>query len=265
LATAGSPGEFNIPESFMPAADVRYVEETKARLADSTARLVNITSEWKESYGTLPASLQSQLKTLHLHSCTRRLGIDLVGVVDQGEGRFDCILRSPGLRPRHWASIVKMLPRTLPPKGLDVWFPARFTLSGEDEEITGGQKLDLEALLTDDSLSEDKEEEDWDAMDQEELEALKVISSAANVYSMSEIDLDQYPRLMIKDFGDDTKAVDRLLKVLLPVAKVVYEKQEEDKDQAKVAANLREKQENLQKRKKKTDVVEAQRTGYKNI
>jgi RecG-like helicase len=265
LATAGSPGEFSIPESFMAESEVRYIEETKARLADSTAKLVNITNEWKETYGTLPASLQNQLKTLHLHSCTRRLGIDLVGVVDQGEGRFDCILRSPGLRPRHWASIVKMLPRTLPPKGLDVWFPARFTLSGEDEEMTGGQKLDLEALLTDDSLSEDKEEEDWDAMDQEELEALKVISSAANVYSMSEIDLEQYPRLEIKNFGDDSKAVDRLLKVLLPVAKVVYEKQEEDKDQAKVAANLRDKQEMLQKRKKKTDVVEAQRTGYKNL
>jgi transcription-repair coupling factor (superfamily II helicase) len=265
LSAAGDPGTFSIPASFMEDKETRYLEETKARLAESTAKLVNITNEWKETYGTLPPKLQTQLKTLHLHSCTRRLGIDLVGVVDHGEGNFDCVLRSPGLRPRHWAAIIQLLARGMPPKGLDVWFPARFTLSGEDEDYTGGKKLDLAALLADDSLSEDKEEEDWDAMDQEELEALKVISSAANVESMDEIDLEQYPRMVIKDFGDDRQAVGRLLKVLLPVAKVVYDKQEEDKDQAKVAANLRDKQDLLRTRKKKSDTREAQRTGYSQV
>jgi len=222
-----------------------------------------LTNSWKDKFGALPAKLQNHLKTMHLHACTRRLGIDLVGLVDSGDdGRIDCVLRSPGLRPRHWATIVPLLPRGIPPKGLDVCFPGRFTLTGEEEEIEGGTKIDLKALLTDDSLSEDEEEETWDEMDQEEIEAIKDITSAVNVKDMDEIDLEQYPRFIIKDFGSTEKVVDRLLKVLLPVAKVVYEKQEEQAEQAKAAAELREKQEMLRSRKKANDAIGAQRMGY---
>jgi len=254
---------FSIPAAFIENEEDRYVEETRARLAESTGKLVNITKEWKEEYGPLPGSLQTQLKTVHLLACTRRLGIDLVGLVDQGDGTFDCVLRSPGLRPRHWGTVLQKLPKGVAPKGLDAWFPARFTLSGEEQEVTGGRNVDLAALLTDESLSE--EEEDWDALDDEEAEALKDISSAVTVKSMDEIDLEQYPRLVIKNFPDDNKAVDRLLKVMLPVAKVVFEIQEGDKDQAMVAASLREKQELLRTRKKKNELLDAQKSGYSRL
>jgi len=272
LQTIGTPDAFEIPETFIPNAERRREEESKARLSESTASLVNLTASWKEEFGPLPSKLQNQLKTMHLHACTRRVGIDLVGMVDvYGDGtRVDCVLRSPGLRPRHWATIAEQLPRGAA-KGLDVCFPGRFTASGEDLEISGsdstGNKgpIDLEALLTDESLSEDREDEEgWDALDREELEAMKDISSAVNVKDMDEIDLDQYPRFVLKNFGkaDSPKAVDRLLKVLLPIAKVVYETQQSQADAAKEAADLRQRQELLRTRKRQNEALESQRLGY---
>ena len=264
LNTQCSPDTFKIPAKYLLNGKTRKTEETKARLAESTTALVNLTKSWKETYGSLPPSLQKQLKTMHLHACTRRLGVDLVGLVKSVEtDGYDCVLRSPGLRPRHWATIVGMLQRAVAPKGLDVIFPARFTLSGEEEEIEGGRKLDLKAVLTDETLSEDQEEEEWDAMDEEEIEAMKDISSAINVKEMDSVDLEQYPRFVIKDFDSDDKSVDRLLKVLLPVAKVVCEKQAAQAEDARAAADLREKQELLRTRKRVTDAIEAQRLGYR--
>lgn len=134
----------------------------------------------------------------------------------------------------------------------------RFTKSGEEEEIVGGKRLDLKTLLDDPSL--DTDSDNWDALDEEEVEAMKEISSAYNVKSLDEIDIEQYPRFVIKDFGTGPKAVDRLLKVLLPYAKVVHEKQEGDKDSARVAAELRDKQELLRQRKKKNDSFDAQKS-----
>lgn len=263
VSTEGTPSTFQIPASYVQDEKERKSEESKARLAESTASLVALTNEWKERFGPLPTSLQNKLKTMHLHACTRRLGIDLVGLVtehlvhEEDGQRVDCILRSPGLRPRHWATIVAELPKKVPPKGLDVIFPSRFTLTGEEEEVVGGAKIDLKALLLDDSLGGGFEDDDWDSMDQEEIEAMKDISSAVNVKDMDEIDLEQYPRLVVKDFGTGDKAADRLLKLLLPVAKVVYQKQQEQAANAKAAAALRERREQMRERKRINDLSDS--------
>lgn len=151
-------------------------------------------------------------------------------------------MRSPGLRPRHWAMICSQLPKGAPPKGLDVLFPARFCFSDDDTEVVGGKQLDLKELLTNPKYSDDDEE--WDALDEEEVEAMKEISSAANIKKLSEIDTDNYPRFVVKSLGKSVKKgarVDALLKVLLPPSKVVFKKQQKDKEKAKVAAELREK------------------------
>jgi hypothetical protein len=203
--------------------------------------------------------LQNNLKALHLHTCLRQLGIDVVGI-DKSTG--DCILRSPGLRPRHWAMICSQLPKGAPPKGLDVIFPARFTFSDDDTEITGGRKLDLEELLSNPKYSDDEEE--WDALDEEEVEAMKEISSAVNIKSLSEIEVNNYPRFVVKHLGKTVKngaRVDALLKVLLPPSKVVYQKQQRDKEKAKVAAELREKRDLIAKQKKEHE-KSSRRMGY---
>ena len=200
------------------------------------------------------------MKALHLHTCFRQLGIDIVGL---NESSGDCILRAPGLRPRHWAMICSQLPREAPPRGLDVVFPGRFCFSEQDSEVEGGKKIDLRELLTNPNYSDDDEE--WDALDEEEVEAMKEISSAVNVKHLSEIDINYYPRFVIKKLGETVEEgsrVDALLKVLLPPSKIVYEKQQRDKEKAKVAAELREKRELIQKQKKEQDKLNARRLGY---
>lgn len=266
--TEGSPGSFRIPPSYIPDDKYRRTEESKARLGESTSNLVALTNAWKDKYGPLPTDLQNQLKTMHLHACTRKLGIDLVGLVsfdvkeDEGGRRVDCVLRSPGLRPRHWGMIVSELPKKMPPKGLDVVFPGRFTLSGDEVDVVGGKKLDMSTLVVEDQ-NDDREEEVWDAMDEEEIEAMKVITSAVNVKDMSEVDLEQYPRFVVKNFGSADRAVDRLLKLLLPVAKVVHENQAVQAENAQAAAALREKQETLKLRKQVNEAADARRLGYR--
>lgn len=265
--TPGTPGTFAIPETFIEDSRIRSTEAGKGRLAESTAALVNLTNTWKNEYGPLPAKLQSQLKTLHLHACTRRLGIDLVGLVTRytsdDEQVVDCVLRSPGLRPRHWATVIEHLPKKIPPRGFDVVFPERFSASGDELVIEGGKKLDLKSLLSETSYNEDREEEEWDAMDQEDIEAMKDISSSVNVTKIDDVDVEYYPRLVVKDFGGPKNAVDKLLKLLLPVAKIVYEKQEEQAESAKTAAALRERQNAMRMRKKKNAALEAKRKGYR--
>jgi len=261
MITDGTPDNFQLPAKFVPDDITRRSEETKARLAESTASLVNITNTWKDSYGPLPAIVQRKLKTMHLHACTRRLGIDLVGAVKaDDEGTYDCILRSPGLRPRHIARIAHKLPRFALPKGIDACFPSRFTVSGDDEEVIGGRKINSEALAPDDS---EEEEDDWDAMDQEDVEAMQEIASVMKVKTIDDIDVEHYPRFRIRNCGspDDKKTVDLLLKLLLPLAKVVYEKQENEADQAKAAADLRERQELMKKRKAANEALEVSRMG----
>jgi transcription-repair coupling factor (superfamily II helicase) len=248
---------FRIPGEYIPDVEERRTAETAARLAESSTALVELTNHWKANYGSLPPGLQAKLMTLHLHACTRRLGIDLIGLIDNGNGRIDCIMRSPGLRPRHWGTILSKLPKGMAPNGLDVVFPARLTKSGQmDQEVQGGKKVDLKALLEDPSLDEDNDK--WDALDEEEIEAMKEIASAYDVKSMDEIDTEQHPRLVMKNFGTGPKAVDRLVKVLLPVAKVVLDQQNAEKEQAKIAAELREKRELLAHRERESDSKEKQ-------
>jgi len=258
----GTSHAFKIPDDYIPDKAARIAEETAARLAESTANLVDLTNRWKDSYGALPQKLQAKLKTMHLHACMRRLGVDLAGLLDRGDGQIDCVLRSPGLRPRHWAQICSSLPKGTPTKNLNVIFPGRFTMTGEDEEFAGGNTLNLKALLTDPALDDDAEE--WDSLDQEEVEAMKEISSALNVKSLDEVDLEQYPRFVVPNFGTirEGHRVDALLKLLLPSAKIVFERQEEDKGKARAAAELREKRELLKKKKKELDNQEDRRLGY---
>ena len=248
---------FQIPESYIPNEDERQIAESAARLAESSVKLVELTNKWKDAYGPLPASLQNKLKTMHLHACTRRLGIDVIGLVDNGDGRIDCAMRSTGLRPRHWGIILQLLPKGLAPKGLDLEFPARFTVSGDDEEIKGGKRIDLKKLLEDPSLDEDSDR--WDALDEEEVEAMKEIASAINIKTMDEIDIELHPRFVINNFGNGPKAVDKLLKVLLPIAKTVFQQQEKEKDNAKEEVDLRNKRQLLEQRKKKGEEREARR------
>ena len=180
---------------------------------------------------------------------------------------IDCVLRSPGLRPRHWATIVSEIPSKAAPKGLNVIFPSRFTASGNEEEVIGGTKYDW-SLLIDESSGDDRDDEVWDAMDEEEVEAMKEITSAVNVKDMEEVDLEQYPRFVVRDFGSDVEnkkvgAVDRLLKLLLPIAKIVHEKQAHQAESAKAAVAIRERQETMKLRKDVNDAAEARRLGYR--
>ncbi len=181
-------------------------------------------------------------------------------MVKTGKGTADCILRSPGLRPRHWIYISQSLPKAVPTKGLDVIFPARFTISGNDDvEITGGKMID-NRHLTVENFEDDEEE--WDALDQEEVEAMKEISSSMFVKSLEEVDIEDYPRFVVKNLNKVKRGsrVDALLKALLPASRVVYVKEQSDKEKAKVAADLREKRELMKQQKKEQE--KNRRIGY---
>ena len=145
----------------------------------------------------------------------------------------------------------------------DVIFPARFSFSEDDTEITGGQKVDLQELLSNPKYSDDDEE--WDALDEEEVEAMKEISSAQNIKKLSEIEVHNYPRFIVRELGKSIKKgsrVDALLRVLLPPSKVVFQKQQRDKEKAKVAAELREKRELISKQKREQEKLSSRRIGY---
>ncbi|GKY90657.1 hypothetical protein MPSEU_000039100 [Mayamaea pseudoterrestris] len=258
VPTFGSPDTFSVSEDYIQDKEVMYKEAAKARLAENTAQLVALTNYWKETYGPLPAHLQSQLKTMHLHASCRRLGIDLVGIVEGVDGP-ECVLRSPGLRPRHIATIASLLPRGVLPKGVDVCFPGRFSPFGVDIEISGGSKEDIQRISGGES-SDDQDDEGWDQIDQEESEAIKEITSAVNVKHIDEVDLEQYPRFIVRDFESVDKLVDVLLKLLLPMAKIVFEKQREQGEEAKVAVELRDRAKALGKRQRHSEEVEMRRS-----
>ena len=91
---------------------------------------------------------QNNLKALHLHTCLRQLGIDVVGL-DKSTGDCTFVRR---------ACVCSQLPKGAPPKDLKVIFTARVTISDDDTEITGGRRLDLEELLTNPNYNDDDEE-----------------------------------------------------------------------------------------------------------
>lgn len=253
-------GAFSIPKTYIKDPEERLRQEGSARLAENTAKLVELTQMWKDEYGPLPPTLQGRLKKLHLHACTRQLGIDLVGAITSAANNKDCVLRAPAIRPRHWARICVSLPRQAPPKGLDIVFPARFSPSSDELEIIGGTKVDWEDILKND----EEEDDEWDTLDQEEVEAMKVITSAANVNKIDDINIEEYPRFVIPDLGKVKRGarVDAILKVLLPVVKVVAKHQAEDKEKAQTAVDLRERREVMKKKRKEQDDQEKLKNGY---
>lgn len=184
-----------------------------------------------------------------------------MGFVDNGDGTKDCVLRSPGLRPRHLVHISQYLPKKVPTKGLDVVFPARFAKTEEDLVLKGGKAVDLRVLQ---SSSGEDDGEEWDALDDEEVEAMKEITSAMFVKSLDDVDIDDYPRFVVRNMSSIKKGsrIDALLKVLLPPSKVVHAKQSADKEKAKVAAELREKREAMKKQKKEQEAMTSRRMGY---
>jgi hypothetical protein len=178
-----------------------------------------------------------------------------------GKGTADCVLRSPGLRPRHWIYISQSLPKSQPTKGLDVNFPARFTVNGDiDVEIPGGEAIDTSRLTIENF---DDDEEEWDALDEEEVEAMKEISSSMFVKNFDDVDIEDYPRFVVKNLNKVKKGarVDTLLKVLLPASRVVHMKEKSDKDKAKIAADLRGKREMMRQQKKEQE-KNTRRLGY---
>jgi len=217
------------------------------------------------------------MKTLHLHACTRALGIDLVGLMDSPDGSAkDLILRSPGLRPRHWVTICASLQNGKAPENLDAFFPERFSPDGNIIEILGGVKPDPgllnmvqpEKYAKSTALAVLMEDEDdgWDGLDEEELEAMKEVSSAVNIKSLDEVDIEEYPRLVIESFSDipEGKRVDALLKILLPAVNVVNKKQEEDKERAMSAMQLRDRREAIKKAQKDAKKKALSRDDYFN-
>ena len=146
---------------------------------------------------------QEKLKTLHLHACTRTLGIDLVAAQStDDDGNFDAVLRCAGLRPRHYLKICQLLPKSIPTKGLDVIFPSRYTVNpdeGKDVHILGGTKIDASHLLLLDQTtapnnnknSDQDLDDDWDAGDEEEVDTQNQnVQSATFVRALDEIRID---------------------------------------------------------------------------
>lgn len=259
-------GAFAMPVGYVKDPEERLRQEGSARLAESTAKLVELTQLWKDEYGPLPPRLQGRLKKLHLHACTRQFGIDLVGIITSttdtdGKNMKECVLRAPGLRSRHWARICAALPKQTPPKGLNAVFPARFSSSGTEEVIVGGSKVDWERIIAED---EEDNDDDWDSIDREEVDAMKIITSAMNVEEIDEVDMEKYPRFVIPDFGSVKKGarVGAILKLLLPVVKVVAKNQDEDKEKAKMAVDLRDKREQMKKKRKEQGEQERLKNGY---
>jgi len=271
-----------IPASYIAEEKLRFQEETQARLAESTAALVNITNTWKTTYsGKLPAELQANLKRMHLQASCRRLGIDVVGTLD---GDNDLYLRSPGLRPRHMQQILKLLGNKIP-KGIQVVFPSRMTNRNSDDDADdvttnpeeGNKKknaFDLKSLLMDESLKdasddddeENNDDEDWDAVDQEEATAIKEMASAMQITHLNSETLNAHPHFRITNLlsqvPEGQQRLTYVLQQLLPLARVVFEQQEDDKRQAQLAAELRDKRQMVKEKQKQLKKKNDTRMGY---
>jgi len=259
---------FVIPESFIEDDDERFKQEGLARLSENTNQLVQLTEAWKKVYGPLPRVLQDKLKTLHLHACTRTLGIDLIAVQDNADGTFDGILRCAGLRPRCWLKIRQLLPKKTSIRGLDVIFPPRYHCDGDKEVyLTGGKPINTTELLIDSNDSKEEDtDDDWDAVDEDEVHTQNQdVQSATFVKTLAEINIADYPRFVVKNLSGvaEGSRVDALLRVLLPVSKVVYDRQQEDKEKAQVAAELKEKRLAMKKQKKEQELLGNRRSGYR--
>ena len=273
--------KFYIPEDYISDPIERNQQEGAARLAENTNKIVKLTHQWKDTYGPLPPVLQSQLKILHLHSCTRILGIDIVGKpTPKKEDENEVILlRAPGLRPRHWAMICQSFNATSPP-GLNVHFPKRFTGTySKDVVIRGNKKVNVQTLIdlgsfsttasttidTTDPMSILEDDDDWDAYDREEQEDNRAISSVSKVTSIDDAkDMKTYARIVIPlPKKKQVNEIDAILQRLLPVVQVMTKSIEGHKEKAKAAYELKEKREAIKEKKKlMTNEVKKRRNGY---
>ena len=130
------------------------------------------------------------------------MGIDLIGIDDDGDG----ILRCPGLRPRMWAAMVNALPSGKPPPGLRAIFPPRFSRStkGPGADYTGTSadfEISLTELVNYDSSVSSEDDVEWDEYDDEEVEAMKEITSASKATSLEEANVYDYPRFVVEGLG----------------------------------------------------------------
>lgn len=252
-------GAFALPPDYVPDVADRTTQEGLARLAETTEALVQLTTDWKTNYGPLPVSVQSCLKTLHLHVVLRQLGIDLVGLVPSKNNRLDGVLRSAGLRPRHWARICASLPKKLSPKGVAVVFPARYADGKRDLLALPGSPFDANLVP--------EEDDDRDAADDRWGEEVLGEVDRACLLEGGVLDgalFRDFPRIVLPDLGarpEGTRAA-LVLKLLLPAVKVVAKKQKQDKEKAKLAAEIRDKRENMKRKSKAESIREKSRNGY---
>ena len=220
---------FKIPSSYIEDEDDNARMVGEARLADNSEKLVALTEEWKAKYGVIPVSMRRPLKDLHLHSCTRLLGIDSVTLDDENGA---AILRAPGLRPRHWRMIEDIIKgnggraKAGISTNFQAYFPPRMLANDEKESE---EKANEDAAADDftENLSSMMDKGYWDEYDEEE-------NYEGDNDSMTKF-LERDEQLQIPSFTikgikntEEGKRADALLKILLPVANLVLCKQKED-------------------------------------
>ena len=232
----GSGDDFDLPEGYAPDVD-RDREVAEARLATNSKELVEITKRWSKSYGAVPDEVKRKLKELHLHSCTRTLGVDEVH-----PGEYDSvILRSPGLRPGHWkvinkggkfdSSVEAVFPNFMvadpappPPDALE---------EGTTDEGSSG-------VFTEASFAKEASEDA--GLDPEEALYESLAAPEPGTY-------EGCPRLIVRALPGPEGLQDRVLKVLLPLAARVDSIQEKDKERAVEADERRKKKEEFEGKK----------------
>jgi hypothetical protein len=206
---------FSLPADYIPDDKTREDEEWAARLAETSSRLVEVTKSWQERFGDLPEGVKVAAKNLHLHACTRILGIDEIHL-DDNTG--DAILRAPGLRPRHWREIRAELKATGVKigKSLEAVFPVN-TMAEEGED-------------------EVEEEDGWDELDEEE-------TRDTDGEAIEEGSWENAAAFVVRDVGklEEGKRADRILKLLLPIANAVAKRKALDEAASLKETEMREK------------------------
>jgi len=250
---------FSIPASYISSEEENSRMVGEARLAEDSDELVRLTSEWKEVYGPLPAEMKRPLKDLHLHACTRLLGIDKVRLDKDGTA----VLRAPGMRPRHWRMIEEEIKakggrsKTGVKKKVKVYFPERMKEAERREEnaeaIIGGEveKNEGDGPMEDeweDGIEEDEQDGDSSGM-------RKFLAMG---------DDDEIPGLRIEGVGDLPvgERAEGLLKLLLPLAKIVKERTKEDDLRTMEQVEKRERREQWENNIKQGGGLKKNRVGY---
>lgn len=243
-AIEGEGFDFDLPKDYVTGGIEEFDKAVSdARLASTSRELVTITEGWKKKYGPIPKEVRGPLKNLHLHSCTRNLGVDEVHRDEEGR----VILRSPSLRPRHW----KIMSAKGGFEGVEAVFPD-FMLGekkeGEDEGGEGGWQAERKKG----EEGEEKEEEDDEDDDDTIYESLS---------ALAEGNWKESPYFLVDTSDDllDTEIVDEVLKKILPVVAFVNKRAEKDK---KTAIDLEEKRKKKVEYEKQKKAEGTTRKGY---